>query len=80
MAVRPRIDFDAALAAPSPTLALREAVKDELLHDEVDLADVIEALEEKMLELRAEGEDDAEDVVTSVLDFMTGWSSARMRV
>jgi hypothetical protein len=80
MPVQSRIDFDAALAADQPLLALRDAVATEIHDHGTPREEVTAALEREMLELRAAGRDAEEDVVTDVLDFVVGWSSPHMRI
>lgn len=79
MPVKTLIDYETALAAPDPVLALRAAVKGELAHG-VDRNEVFSNLVSKMLELRAQDREADEEVVTSVMDFMEGWGSPRMAI
>lgn len=80
VAVRPRIDFEQALASASPLLELRQAVSDEINLHGMDRDEVFAVLLEEMLMLRDAGRDEDEEVVTSVMDFMEGWSSSAMRI
>jgi len=78
MPVKPRIDVERALASENPLMALRDAAAAELHH--VPRDEVVAALEEAMLGLRAAGRDDEEDVVTNAIDFVVGWCSPHMRI
>jgi hypothetical protein len=80
MAVKPRIDFERALASPDPLAALREAVATELHDYDADRDEVFSCLAEEVLSLRDAGREDDEETVTSVMDFMEGWSAPHMRL
>ena len=71
--------FEEALAAPEPTLALREAVvRARTAGAERD------AVERQLRALRGHlqraGRDADEDVVLEVMDFLAGWSSPHMTI
>ena len=80
MAVRPRIDFERTLASPNPLVELRQVVSDEIHLHGMDRDEVFSVLLAEMLALREAGRDDDEEILTSVMDFMEGWSSSAMRI
>ena len=71
--------FEEALAAPKPTLALRDAVVQSrtagVERDAVERQ--LRALREH---LQRAGRDTDEDVVLEVMDFLAGWSSPHMKI
>ena len=74
--VKPRIDFEGALATAEPLVSLHQSVKEELAHG-VPRDEVFGALTDELRLLRASGRDDDEEVVASVMEFMEGWGSPR---
>lgn len=71
--------FSAALCADQPLWALREVARG-LLAQSYDRDALIEKLTAYALELRAADREDDEDIVFDVLDFLTGWCSAEMKL
>jgi hypothetical protein len=71
--------FEEALAAPDPTLALREAVvaAREAGTDRDTAEGQLRALRDH---LRQAGRDEDEDVVLEVMDFLVGWASPHMKI
>ena len=71
--------FEEALAAPEPTLALRDAV---VRAREAGVErDVVEGQLRALREhLQRAGRDADEDVVLEVMDFLAGWSSPHMKI
>ncbi len=68
-----------ALRAENPVLYLREAVA-EAIKSGVDREVVVAGLSAEAASLRAKGQDEKEDVVLDVLDFLTGWASPHMKL
>lgn len=71
--------FAAALAKPDPVLRLREVVRD-LLAQGHAREDVLAELERYRDLLHRSGQEDAEDAVLDVMDFVVGWASPHMKV
>jgi hypothetical protein len=70
--------YRTALDSEDPVAALRSSVADELRHHSRER--VLNDLEELREALREQGQDEAEDVVLDVMDFLTGWCSPHERL
>jgi hypothetical protein len=68
-----------ALDAPEATLKVRDLVLSEL-EDGVSRSEVLGQLESLRIALRGSGQEEAEDVVLDVMDFVGGWSGPHVRV
>jgi hypothetical protein len=74
------IPYEEALETANPTLALREFVRDLLERGELTRDQIFEALNMARMQLREQGREAGEDLVTEVMDFMVGWCSPRMKL
>jgi hypothetical protein len=72
-------DIERALAAADPLETLRSLAR-EALDRQVPREELTATFTGKMLALRSEGREDEEDLVTDLLDFLTGWCSPQMRL
>ncbi len=69
----------AALTEPDPALRLREVVQ-RLLAEGRPREELLSDLDSIRATLRQAGQDEAEDVVLDVMDFVVGWASPHMKV
>jgi len=71
--------FSEALAMPNPIRSLRGTVE-RLLAQGQSRTELIAELEQFREVLRQSDQDDAEDAVLDVMDFVVGWASPHMKV
>jgi hypothetical protein len=71
--------FAEALSTSDPRVSLRSTAQ-ALLAAGNDHADVVAELEKYRTVLQARGQDDDEDIILEVLDFLEGWCSPHMKL